>query len=106
MEIPVLSNVHNAIVHSLTPVTMSVKESKKRTCTLLGSFVRSRDNRASWGEHQKPVGLRGTEYEEHVKDLELLILKERKGRGHMDIFKYLEYFYVQKSLMCFSKQCN
>lgn len=43
-------------------------------------------------------GQRGqeTEYEEQIRDLELFIPKERKCRGHMDVFKYLENFCVKR----------
>ena len=58
---------------------------------------RSTDKCASRAEHQGPEGIRRTEYEEQIGDLELFIPEERKCRGHMDgCLQVPEYFRGKK----------
>lgn len=56
------------------------------------------DKYASRDEGQRPGGGRRTEYEQQIRDLELFIPKQRKCRGHMNVFKYLKRRAEEKAL--------
>lgn len=60
------------------------------------NLQRSLDKCVPRAEGQRPEGARRTEYEEQIRDLELFIPKERKRRGHMDVVRYSQYFYVER----------
>lgn len=83
MEVSVLSSVCSMIFHSLNTCMMAVTGSKKtkpNQNNVLYSWLvpqRSVHKYASWNEYQRRSRrVRRTEYEEQIRDLELLIPKE------------------------------